>query len=234
MNSPHVISSRSFEEETTNPGDALLDTLDQTTSWLATAARLGHARGARQTATQVEPLVLYDYEACPMCRRVREAVTDLGLTVEVRPCPRNGARYRAEAAERSGRTQFPFLIDPNRDVELLDSSDIVEYLYRTYGDGEVPQWLTGASFALSSQLATLVRLPAGAQARPSRRPERPLKLHVNESDPAARRVREVLCELEIPYIRTPGGLRLHDPTSGTTLDEVETILAWLESEFATD
>ena len=34
------------------------------------------------------PLVLYEYEGCPFCRRVREAVTTLDLDLEVRPTPR--------------------------------------------------------------------------------------------------------------------------------------------------
>lgn len=32
-------------------------------------------------------LQLYEFEACPFCRRVREAITDLDLNVEVRVAP---------------------------------------------------------------------------------------------------------------------------------------------------
>lgn len=37
----------------------------------------------------------------------------LDLDVEVRPCPRNGDRWRPEVVQRGGRSQFPFLVDPN-------------------------------------------------------------------------------------------------------------------------
>ena len=32
-----------------------------------------------------KPIVLYDMEGCPYCRRVREALTALNLDVEIRP-----------------------------------------------------------------------------------------------------------------------------------------------------
>jgi len=35
--------------------------------------------------------------------------------------------------ERSGKMQVPFLADPNTQVELFESGDIVRYLQATYG-----------------------------------------------------------------------------------------------------
>ena len=52
------------------------------------------------------PLVLYDMEACPYCRRVREAFTALHLDVEIRPCPKNGLRFRPEAIALGMRVTF--------------------------------------------------------------------------------------------------------------------------------
>ena len=34
-----------------------------------------------------KPIVLYEYESSPQCRKVREACSMLDLTVEFRPCP---------------------------------------------------------------------------------------------------------------------------------------------------
>jgi anaphase-promoting complex subunit 7 len=31
---------------------------------------------------------LYEFEACPFCRRTREAITDLDIDVLVYPCPK--------------------------------------------------------------------------------------------------------------------------------------------------
>jgi glutaredoxin len=212
----------------------MFQALTKTTSWLATAARAGRASapGSQASKTPQLPLILYEYEGCPTCRRVREALTDLALPVEVRPCPRRGERFRPEAIERSGKRQFPFLIDPNAGVELLDSERIVQHLYDTYGRGGVPGWLRGAGFALTSQLASLARGSAGMHARASREPARPLQLRCNESDPAARRVRELLCELELPHVRTPGALRLDDPHSGESSSDVQHALGWLTATFA--
>ncbi len=204
----------------------------QTTSWLATVARSGRARKPRQQARQEKHLVLYEYEGCPMCRRVREAVTDLGLTVEVRPCPVGGTRFRPEAEELAGKVQFPFLVDPNHDVAMLESTDIVEHLYRSYGDGKVPTWLLGGSFVMTSQLASMLRLGRGAFARPSRPADGLVELRGNESDPAARRVREVLCELQVPWVRTAGELRFHDPSSATTLESADEIIDWVRAAYA--
>ena len=34
-----------------------------------------------------QPLLVYDFESCPFCRKAREALSILDLPVEVRPCP---------------------------------------------------------------------------------------------------------------------------------------------------
>jgi glutathione S-transferase len=63
----------------------------------------------------------------------------------------------------------------------------------------------------SSVLAGLPRLGAGSRARPSRAPKRPLELFSFESSPYSRRVRELLCELELPYLlRSTGKARWQD------------------------
>lgn len=51
-----------------------------------------------------QPLVLYEYDASPYCKRVREFINLLDLTVEYRPCP--GARqgkFSDELYEKTGR-----------------------------------------------------------------------------------------------------------------------------------
>ena len=38
----------------------------------------------------------------------------------------------------SGKSQFPFMIDPNNgDKQMLESDAIIEYLWNEYGDGQV-------------------------------------------------------------------------------------------------
>ncbi|EKX35174.1 hypothetical protein GUITHDRAFT_43846, partial [Guillardia theta CCMP2712] len=84
------------------------------------------------------PLQIYEFESCPFCRKVREAVAILDLDVEFLPCPKGGGVYRAQVQEMGGKQQFPFLVDPNTGTKMYESDDIVDYLFRNYGDGLVP------------------------------------------------------------------------------------------------
>lgn len=230
-------------------GTSPMRILDLTTSTLASTARLGLGTFA---SSRLGPrpqgrLILYEFEACPWCRRVREALTHLDLEVEVRPCPKGGTRFRPEAQERSGRSQFPFLVDEGAGVELLESADIVAHLYRSYGAGSPPLWLSVTPLFLpSSQLASLSRMARGLWARPSRAPDQPLELYSFESSPYCRLVREVLCELELPYrlhnvakgspsrpafVERSGRMMvpwLHDPHTGVEMFESADIVRYLD------
>ena len=102
-----------------------LRAVDLATSTLATLARGG--AGGRAGGLGPRPmreLVLYEFEACPFCRKVREALTRLDLDAEIRPCPRGGRRFRPELVARGGKAQFPYLVDPNAGLELYESNDI--------------------------------------------------------------------------------------------------------------
>ena len=65
-----------------------------------------------------KPLKLYEFEACPYCRRVRDVITRLNLDVEIYPCPKNGTRFRPMVQALGGQAQFPFLIDENTSDQL--------------------------------------------------------------------------------------------------------------------
>ncbi len=147
-------------------------------------------------------LMLYEFEGCPFCRLVREALTELDLEVLILPCPKGGERFRPEVAVRGGMTQFPYLVDPNTGIELYESLDIVEYLFEAYG-GRRPglAWQIPQPFqVLSAAAVGAVRAGRGIYSRPSTRPEEPLELWSFEASPFARPVRELLCEMEIPYV----------------------------------
>jgi glutathione S-transferase len=151
---------------------------------------------------------LYEFEACPYCRIVREALTELDLDATIYPCPKGGERFRPRVVERGGKAQFPYLVDPNTGRALYESKDIVEYLYETYGKRRPPfywQWMELQQ--LGSSLAGAPRLGAGLRAAPSKAPEKPLQLYSFEASPFARPVRERLCELEIPYVLRSCGRR---------------------------
>jgi glutathione S-transferase len=188
------------------------DTLDIASSTLVSSLRLW--RGTRASAAARQPkrlLELYEFEACPYCRLVRETLTELDLDARIFPCPRGGRRFRPRVMTLGGKTQFPYLVDPNTDRALYESDAIIEYLYTQYGAGPAPSRLLRPLDVVTATLAVVPRLAAGAQARPSKPARRPLELFSFESSPYSRRVRELLCELELPYVlRNTGKARWQD------------------------
>jgi glutathione S-transferase len=176
-------------------------TLDVLNSTLASTLRLWRGTNARGSAMQpAKHLELYEFEACPYCRLVREALTELDIDVLIYPTPRGGKRFRPKVARIGGKRQFPFLVDPNSGESMFESDDIIDYLYRRYGGRPAPTRLLRPLDVSSSVLASIPRLGAGGTARPSSAPARPLELFSFESSPYSRRVRELLCELELPYL----------------------------------
>jgi len=176
-------------------------TLDVLNSTLTSSLRMWRGTMARGSVKQpAKHLQLYEFEACPYCRLVREALTELDLDALIYPTPHGGRRFRPKVAELGGKRQFPFLVDPNTGESMYESADIIEYLYRHYGERPAPMRLMRPVHVSTSFAAAAARLGAGARARPSKAPRKPLELFSFESSPYSRRVRELLCELELPYL----------------------------------
>ncbi len=195
-------------------------------------------------------LELYDIEACPYCRKVREALTMLDLDVLIRPAPHGGTRFRGTAIRSGGKRQFPLLWDPNVGELIYESDDIVAHLYARYGNGQPPVGLRlGTLGNAVSGVASVLRGVAGRNARPARAPAQPLELWSFELSPYSRRVREELCELELPYVlhnvgrdspRRPEFLArtgkimvpyLEDPNTGTKMFESRDIVRYLGATY---
>jgi glutathione S-transferase len=157
-------------------------------------------------------LVLYEYDASPYCKRVREMINLLDLTVEYRPCP--GARqgkFSEQLFERTGRRTVPYLIDPNTGTELFESNDQIEYLISTYGPPEEdfdrkalwPITFEAFSIYTSTLVAVLRNFPGRTRqqnARPDNEEMTPLELWAYESSPFVRPVREKLSNLCLPHV----------------------------------
>lgn len=152
------------------------------------------------------PLKLYDIEASPFCRRVREVLTALNLDAEIYPCPKKGTRFRPVAEKLAGKTQFPLLVDENTGLKILESQDIIDYLFEHYGKtGKTPKkWQNLPKTPLRELLAGAPRGLRGLKAEKSNTskpaPNQLLQLWSFEGSPYTRLVRERLCELEIPYV----------------------------------
>lgn len=175
---------------------------DVATSFLASIAEgtLGLKVG-RLGSRPALPLELYEFEACPYCRKVRAALTTLDLEAVIYPCPKNGERYRPIVVARGGKAQFPYLVDPNTGVAMYESNAIVRYLFERYGTGRVtPALALGPITTAASTAASMARFGRGGTVVRSRAPQKPLELWSFEASPYCRLVREALSALEIAYL----------------------------------
>jgi glutathione S-transferase len=180
--------------------------LDATMNMLAGTVRGWRGTQAFKPAVRrpEKLLKLYDIEASPYCRLVREVLTELDLDVLILPCPSGGTRFRSEAETAGGKQQFPLLVDEDTGGVLYESADIIEYLARTYGQpAQANGWRRPLAVGTSYLSSALLWRPGGItgmQARPSKAPARPLELFSFESSPFSKRVRARLCELELPFV----------------------------------
>ena len=237
-------------------------TLEVATSGFASIARLPFGSKVDEAciarpagAVPKEPIILYEFEACPFCRRVREALSQLDLTVEVRPCPKDAVKHRTEVEAMGGKLTFPFLVDPNTEAGkggMYESEDICRYLYATYGNGaEFPEGIISTT-VLTGWMPTLLRAGRGmtryanATTHAGAADLKPLMLYNYEGNQFARLAREALCELELPYTLFNCGKGspkratltevagegasvpyLVDPNTGQNVSESEEIVAYL-------
>jgi glutathione S-transferase len=172
------------------------------TSALASQTRLwAGTKAAKTTINEQDPLIMYDNEADPLCRLVREAISELNLDVLIIPCPKGGERHKQQLQEMYSTDKIPFLIDKNTQTILNSASEIITYLYKHYGNCSAPIRLRANLFNyVSSTTASLIRWNAGKTKTPAIEPTDPLVLYSFESSPYSRPVRETLCELELPYL----------------------------------
>jgi glutathione S-transferase len=177
--------------------------LDIASSIAASSAAQWRGTSASKKTTQPEKLLeLYEFENCPYSRMVREVLTELDLDATIYPCPKDGTRFRAISKEKAGESQFPFLVDPNTGKSMLESAEIIEYLFQTYGGRSTPARLKESKAKLAGSFAaSAARGMKGVRVAASKlAPKELLELYSFESSPYSRLVRERLCELEIPYI----------------------------------
>lgn len=226
--------------------------IDLVTSYAATLATGGAGLFVGELGPRPERLLeLYEFEACPFCRKVREALSVLDLEARIFPCPKGGERYRPEVVRRGGKAQFPYLVDPDAGVEMYESDEIIAHLFRRYGRG-APPWFLGISAVATApaMLASAFRPAAGGFRRVSRAPAQPLELWSFEASPYCRLVREELSSLELPYLLhnvAKGSPRrdaflaragkiqvpyLVDPNEGREMFESADIIAYLRATYA--
>jgi glutaredoxin 3 len=77
-------------------------------------------------------LTLYYKPTCPFCQRVLAAAEDMRIRLDLKNIVADPA-LREELISRGGKGQVPYLVDPERGVEMYESEDIIAYLNEHYG-----------------------------------------------------------------------------------------------------
>ncbi|KAJ3696764.1 hypothetical protein LUZ61_000469 [Rhynchospora tenuis] len=242
-----------------DPSQGRNDLIEVATSSVSSLARFPWGsrsinESTKNPVTSAPTLQLYEFEACPFCRRVREAMTELDLSAEVYPCPKGSLRHRDFVRKTGGKEQFPFLIDSSTGISLYESGDIVKYLFKQYGNGRSPSVGLLESTVLTGWVPTLLRAGRGMSLwnKAGIEPSQKLQLFSYENNPYARIVREALCELELPYILQNAGSGsansdllfslsgsrevpyVVDPNTGFQSGDHRAILSYLFTTYSTD
>jgi glutathione S-transferase len=229
--------------------------INDVSSFAATVVRLGRGIYPRiKAGNRHQPerlLELYDFEGCPYCRKVREALCELDLDFLVHPVAQGSPR-REQLRSLGGKVQAPFLVDPNHHTALYESEDIIAYLNRVYGTGGRAGWgvpIPSLLDNLDSVLATVVRFGRGTRCRVNadRDGLKPLVLYNMEGSPYCRKVRETLSELDLAHVirnvpkgspkradlvRQGGKMQvpyLIDPNTSRAMYESDDIVTYLET-----
>lgn len=229
------------------------NTLNDISSYSVSVLRGGRGLGAKKSA-QRQPqqvLELYEYEGCPYCKKVRETLTELNIEYVSRSSAR-GSEKRNEVVAEGGKQQFPFLIDPSTDTKLYESEDIIDYLHLTYGKERSRAHRMLSPLNTASAIVASAARPRGLKVSRVQRkaqPEELLVLYNMEGSPYCRKVREVLCELDLDSsvknvaakgprrdeLVARGGRKtvpyLVDPNTNTEMYESDEIVEYLRSNY---
>lgn len=81
------------------------------------------------TEKNTQGLALYHFETCPYCQKVRRAIAERGLKIELRDTRQNPA-FREEQINGGGKGQVPCLrIEKAGEVAWMYESDaIIDYI----------------------------------------------------------------------------------------------------------
>jgi len=78
---------------------------------------------------------LYLSDTCPYCTRVHQFMEVNDVPYVTKPVLRGmftDSGFGEELRKRGGKVQVPYLVDPERDVEMYESEDIIAYIQEHY------------------------------------------------------------------------------------------------------
>ena len=151
------------------PAEQSVDELLSYFPGILRAGRGTNVCGAASSSLNVyrpeKPLVLYSYEGNQFCRLVREVLTELDIVYELRSAGKGSLRREELASITGGSSQCPYLIDPNTDIKMPESKDIIVYLYKQYAEFTPPnELLKSVSNVVTPILAPVYKIIAPMQA----------------------------------------------------------------------
>lgn len=85
----------------------------------------------RPSRAPEKPLELWGFESSPYCHFARAALSELELPYVQHNLAKDSPKREAFVA-KTGRSQFPYLEDPNTGEKLFESARIVDYVRKTY------------------------------------------------------------------------------------------------------
>lgn len=75
-------------------------------------------------------MILYHFDSCPYCAKVRNVVNELDVVLELRDTRENND-FRDELISLTGKTQVPCLVIDGEPMH--ESDDIIDYLNENFG-----------------------------------------------------------------------------------------------------
>jgi glutathione S-transferase len=129
----------------------------QTLGSIAASAARPLLGATKKTSREPKQLLeLYSFESSPYARLVRECLCELELPYILRSAgrtqlaewilpplrdalnltPNSDLENRKALQDRAGRMSIPYFVDPNQNVEMFESAQIIDYLHVTYGADE--------------------------------------------------------------------------------------------------
>ena len=69
---------------------------------------------------------LFVKDGCPYCAKVMEAAEGMGVIFDFKN--KNNTSDFEELIRRGGKSQFPYLVDTEKGVEMYERNEIIEYL----------------------------------------------------------------------------------------------------------
>ena len=95
---------------------------------------------------------------------MREVLTELDIIYVCKSTGKESPRRKELAEITGGSSQCPYLVDPNTNIKMAESKDIITYLYKTYARFTSPSETLQSASSVTTLLSPLFKVLAPLQA----------------------------------------------------------------------